>query len=345
MRCLWMGLALAALLFSAGCVPEASPGTPAESDEQAETAAPAEPKPSEEASDEAPKETPAEERLITDARRHASPPEEMPSVRESFRLPFAIEGKEDATVYVQKVGSTEVFELTPYQTLITLQTLRHTQPTPSAGWLDEEPSGPAAVIVIASGAGAYETSFYYEKNAISSSTDGPSGTGYLYAYDTQLSLILYELFEPETAMGTIGAFYNALIVGPMPGEDVQTEKTAEPGRLTVEGKDYIAWDKELSGTEPLAETSFIGFEGELEPMAAYDGGVLKLNLAYAFTQPGYATPDGIEVGTARKDVLAKLGAPNMALPDAWGYRIGDYFRFYLYFTDDEVAALLLTIPL
>jgi len=324
---------LVALLSSAGCIPATKPGMPVESN-QPETQ-----------SKEAAVEISTEERLATGVVQHIASPDEIPSVRESFRLPFTLDDEENATVFVQKVGSTEVFELTPYQTTITLQTLRLTKPSPSTDWLEEEPSSPVALIVIASGGNAYETSFYYQKNALSSSTDGPAGNGYLYAYDTQLSLILYELFEPETAMGTVGAFYDALIVESMPSEVVQTEEAVGHERLAVEGKDYLAWEKELSGAEPLAETSFVGYEGELEPMAVYDGGVLKLNLAYAFTEPGYATPDGIEVGTARDEVLMKLGVPNRALPDAWGYRIGDYLRFYLYFVDDEVAAILLTIPL
>ncbi|TLS50121.1 hypothetical protein EMG79_27625 [Klebsiella pneumoniae] len=346
MRNIWIGLALAALLLSVGCGPEAAPGTPEETERPAEAMTPAEVEQQETPSEEAPLEIPAQVRLVTEAVRHVSPPEEMPWVRESFRLPFTLEVEEDATVYVQKVGSTDVFELAPHQAVIALQTLRLTKPSPFVEWLEEVPSGPKASIVIASGANAYETSFYYEKNVLSSATDNPTGTGYLYAYDTHLSLLLYELFEPKTAMGTVGAFYDALIAESTPSEGgVQTEGAVEPERLTVEGKDYLAWEAELSGAEPLEETSFVGFEGELEPMAAYDGGVLKLNLAYAFTEPGYATPDGIEVGTTREDVLVKLGAPNRALPDAWGYRIGDYFRFYLYFADDEVAAMLLTIPL
>src|SRR5690606_13221684 len=66
--------------------------------------------------EEEPVETPTEQRLTTEAIRHAYPPEEMPSVTESFRLPFALDVEEDAIVYVQKVGSTEVFELTSDQT-------------------------------------------------------------------------------------------------------------------------------------------------------------------------------------------------------------------------------------
>lgn len=333
MRNLWVGLSLVALLLSAGCDPAATPDTP-EASKQPPTQ-----------SEEAPVETSKEENLANEVVPQTASPDEVPSVRESLRLPFTLDDEEDATVYVQKVGSTEVFELTPDQTMITLQTLRFTEPSPSTNWLEEEPTGPVAILVITSGENAYSTDFYYEKNALSSATDGSAGNGFLYAYDTQLSLILYELFEPETPMGTVGAFYNALMVDPIPDEGAQTEEAVGHERLTVEGKDYLGWEKELSGAKPLSESSYIGFEGELEPMAVYDGGVLKLNLAYAFTEPGYATPDGIEVGTTRDEVLAKLGAPNSALPDVWGYRIGDYLRFYLYFADDEVTAILLTMPL
>jgi len=297
--------------------------------------------------EEMPVESPTEQRLATEAIRYAYPPDEMPSVTASFRLPFALDVGEDAVVYVQKVGSTEVFELTSDQTVIALQTLRLTDPASSAGWswLEEEPTGSLALMVIKSGEDAYETSFYYEENVLSSSTDGPTGTGYLYAYDTQLSLLLHELFEPETAMGKVGALYSTLSVELMTSEGVQTEQSVERDRLTINGKDYLDWEKELSGAEPLTESAFIGFEGELEAMALYEDGVLKLNLAYAFTEPGFTTPDGIEVGTTREEALAKLGNPNLNLPNVWGYLMGDYVRFYLYFVDDKVAAILLTLPL
>lgn len=330
MRKVFIGFALVALLLSAGC------GKAATSTES---------KQPEKQNEQSSAQVSKEESTVDEVVPQNSSSDEIPSVRESLRLPFALDDESNVTVYVQQVGSSEVFKLSPYQMMIALQTLRFTKPSPSTDWLEEEPSGPKAMIVISSGGKVYETSYYYEKNALSSSTDGPEGVGYLYAYDTQLSTILHKLLEPETAMGTAGAFYDAMAVESMPNDDMQTEEAVDWERLKVEGKDYLAWETELSKLKPQAETSFVGFEEELETMAMYDGGVLALNLAYVFTEPGYATPDGIEVGTTRDEVLKKLGAPNRELPDVWGYKIGDFTRFHLYFADDKVAAIMLTMPL
>lgn len=221
MRNIWNGFVLIALLLLlVGCTPKAVSELPLETEQPVETLTLIESKqpetPSEEAPMEEPQEDPMEEpqekpqeepqeelqeeHLVTEAIRHASRPEEMPFVTEAFRLPFAFDVEEDATVYVQKVGSTEVFELTSDQAMITLQTLRLTKPTSSEDWVEEEPSGPVAMIIISSGTKAYETSLYYEKNVLSTAMDTLSGIGigYLYAYDTQLSLLLNELFEPES---------------------------------------------------------------------------------------------------------------------------------------------------
>lgn len=330
MRKVLIGFALVTLLLSAGCSKAATSTESKQPETQKEQAT---------------VEGSKEENSANEDVPQNSSSDEIPSVRESLRLPFALDDESNATVYVQQVGSTEVFKLSPHQTMITLQALRFTEPTPSTDWLKEEPSGSKAIIVIKSGGKAYETSYYYEKNALSSSTDGPEGFGYLYAYDTQLSLILHKLLEPETAMGTVGAFYDAMAVESMPEINEQTEEPRKWERLNVEGKDYLAWEEKLSGMKAQAETSFVGYNGELETMAMYDGGVLALNLAYVFTEPGYATPDGIEVGTTRDEVMKKLGDPNLPLPDVWGYKIGDYTRFYLYFIDDKVAAIILTMPL
>lgn len=213
MRNIWNGFVLIALLLLlVGCTPKAVSELPLETEQPVETLTLIESKQPETPSEEAPMEEPQEElqeepqeelqeeHLVTEAIRHASRPEEMPFVTEAFRLPFAFDVEEDATVYVQKVGSTEVFELTSDQAMITLQTLRLTKPTSSEDWVEEEPSGPVAMIIISSGTKAYETSLYYEKNVLSTAMDTLSGIGigYLYAYDTQLSLLLNELFEPES---------------------------------------------------------------------------------------------------------------------------------------------------
>lgn len=204
MRNVLNGFVLIALLLLVGCTSQAVLDIPSETEQPVESLMPAESKQPEIPSEEVRTEIPLEEILITEeAIRYASRPEEMPFVTEAFRLPFAFDVEEDATVYVQKVGSTEVVELTSDQAMITLQTLRLTKPTSSEDWLEEEPSGPVAIIIISSGTNAYETSLYYEKNVLSTAIDTSSGIGigYLYACDTQLSGLLYELFEPRTEKG------------------------------------------------------------------------------------------------------------------------------------------------
>lgn len=185
MRNFRSGLALAAVLMLTGCLPAAAPTEPAVSEQ------PQLP-PDEAAVDQS---TEAEEGLPAEQSEAAVvPPEEVPAVRQMFRLPFTLEVEEDAVVFVQRIGATEVFRLAPRQTALTLQTIRQTEPSQSNAWLHEEPAGPAVNIVIASGEKAYATDFYYERNVLASATDGPGGIGYLHASDSGLAQLFREMF-------------------------------------------------------------------------------------------------------------------------------------------------------
>ncbi|MCI3920659.1 hypothetical protein MO973_10480 [Paenibacillus sp. TRM 82003] len=269
----------------------------------------------------------------------------LPTASTAISLPFALDDESNAKVYAQKVGAPAIVELTPLECTIVLQTLRHTEPTEAEQW-QASAGGPQAIVTIVDGEEAYTTTFFYAENKLESYADGPMTMRYAYAYDDQLALMFHALFEPGSAMGKAGKLYDAML-GQIASDQapVQRETQVDAERLYVEGKDFDVWAKELAAAKPIRETKFYGFAGTLEPMAEYADGILKLNLAVAFTEPGAATPDGVEVGATKEEAREKLGEPNAEAANVWSYKIGDYLRFYLYFEEDAVVAMMHTMPL
>jgi len=263
----------------------------------------------------------------------------VPTATAAISLPFAVEA-EGAKVYVKEVGSTEAIVLSDVQAGIVLQTLRLTEVKADGEW-QEAASGRAAELIVEAGEDVYAGRYFFEDNLIES-----EGGRFAYAYDDAMMLLFHALFDPDSPPGLVGAMRKAMMAPAETGVgSVSREEQVEPERLTVRAMDYLAWEKALDGQTPLKETRYYDYEGALGRTALYEEGVLRLNLTIAFTEPGFATPDGIAVGASKDEAREKLGDPNMELPDVWGYTIGDYTRFYLFFQDDAVSVVALTIPL
>ncbi|PZD95805.1 hypothetical protein DNH61_10140 [Paenibacillus sambharensis] len=115
-------------------------------------------------------------------------------------------------------------------------------------------------------------------------------------------------------------------------------------QLTVGGKDYESWSKELAESADAAEWTVSYYNdllGEVQQIR-FVAGALTLSLEIIFTSEDYRTPDGIGIGTTREEVTEILGPANLSTETKWSYKVGDYLKFHLYFEDDKVAYLSLT---
>lgn len=81
-------------------------------------------------------------------------------------------------------------------------------------------------------------------------------------------------------------------------------------------------------------------------MGEYGGAdnLIALNSQLVFASSQYKTVDGVGVGSLEDEVLKKLGKPNLKTKTGWGYKSGDYVRFYLYFEEGVVKYMSINMP-
>ncbi|MDG0795326.1 RNA polymerase sigma factor [Cohnella ginsengisoli] len=131
-----------------------------------------------------------------------------------------------------------------------------------------------------------------------------------------------------------------------------TETTYERSRFSIDGLDYLGWEKKFL---PLSSGTFffdgvLGARGLIQSLMLPDRenahpDVIKLSGTIIFTTGGeaYTTSDGIKVGLTQAEVIAKLGLPNARTKTQWSYRIGDNLRFHLLFESGKVRFISLTM--
>ena len=117
-------------------------------------------------------------------------------------------------------------------------------------------------------------------------------------------------------------------------------------RFNINNLDYHGWYK-LVVEHP--DTEQIGLEfniavNNFSPLlynAQLD--ILFSDALYYFSDQ-FETIDGIKVGLSKDEVLKQLGQPNYETSVRWSYFIGDYLKFHLYFVDNHIEVISLTLP-
>lgn len=169
--------------------------------------------------------------------------------------------------------------------------------------------------------------------------------GWVYAND-QFAMFIYGLVQPQSLLGEINHLFqkaqrefeaNALVADSHYIELEQTE---------IEEMDYREWITELMHVEPSLQLKYYddGIE-EVKELSVYSDGIVALNRQLLFMDEKYQTRSGVHVGIFREEVLEKLGEPNIKLESRWGYKTGDHTTFHLYFEEDMVKWIGLTMPL
>ncbi|MNW43879.1 hypothetical protein D3C74_210910 [compost metagenome] len=117
----------------------------------------------------------------------------------------------------------------------------------------------------------------------------------------------------------------------------------------MDGLDFNGWEQQLDKAKPedmvWTKPFYDDGTGQVKQARLFKDGVLALNRMIVFTRSEHQAADGVKTGIGTDGVTAKLGPEALKLVSRWSYKVGDYFRFHVYFADGKVKYLALSQPL
>lgn len=172
--------------------------------------------------------------------------------------------------------------------------------------------------------------------------------GQYYYADDQVLLLMQGLFREREELASLDALMEQARV------ELERAGTADPEaldaeRAQVDGLDFAGWEQRLAQAKAedivWAKPFYDDGTGQVKEARLYQDGVLALNRMIVFTRPEHQSADGVKTGIGTDDVVAKLGPQALKLVSRWSYKVGDYFRFHVYYADGKVKYLALSQPL
>ncbi|WP_391573451.1 hypothetical protein [Cohnella sp.] len=190
--------------------------------------------------------------------------------------------------------------------------------------------------------GIYTIPYNLEQNTVD------LGNGSYYA-DDMLLLLVKGLAEPDTRLAEADRILEQARVELSEENSGKRDDSfsLDADRLLVGGKDFDEWQSQLLLFSQMQPFRFYDSVTEkVKTMGEYGGvdNLISLNSRLLFASDQYKTKDGVGVGLTKQEVLSKLGKPNLETETEWGYRTGDYIRFYLYFDAGVVKYMSITMP-
>ncbi|RUT29655.1 hypothetical protein EJP77_14910 [Paenibacillus zeisoli] len=170
-----------------------------------------------------------------------------------------------------------------------------------------------------------------------------------YYADDQMLRLMSGLLEPDSDLAKVerlsAAAQEEVDRGEMKRNDNLTYKAE---RLNVDGKDTNGWLSQLglqSKSYTFAKRYYNSLTQRVSNVLYYkETGIIASASEVIFLDSKFQTPDGIKVGLTKQQVQSKLGKPNMETDSSWDYRVGDSLKFHLYFENNEVIFISLTMP-
>lgn len=176
------------------------------------------------------------------------------------------------------------------------------------------------------------------------------GCDYYYA-ESAIAEIMHVHFKHDSILAKLESYHQlaeqSRIKNENDSKDQSNEYRYEFERLNVNGLDYHGLYKLISKhseTEMLYTVLNSGHDTQSSILYNDDLKLLFSDGLYIFDEQ-FETIDGIKVGLTKADVLHKLGPANKESETVWSYRIGDYLKFHLYFVDNRLEVISLTLPL
>lgn len=252
-------------------------------------------------------------------------------------LPFK---EEDVTAVTAKSDSGSVQVPAERQAAL-LQSLRLTDMQGAAVKESPEAERKPVVLQFALKNSSYELTYDLALNAF-------QYDGHAYYADDQVLLLMQGLFRENGQLASLDALLEQARVEQEQAGAAEPQ-ALEATRAEVDGLDFDGWERRLA-EEPaenvLWEKPFYDDSaGRVKQARLYKDGVLALNRIIVFTAADHQTADGVKAGIGEDDVMDKLGPQALKLASRWSYKVGDYYRFHVYFQDRKVKYVVLSQPL
>lgn len=156
------------------------------------------------------------------------------------------------------------------------------------------------------------------------------------------------LFRPESELALIDrvsaqGYHEALENGPVIDESF----VYDADRFELAGKDIHGWRDYLkeAGDCTYIESYYSSDLAQVEDIRYFPATGILAGDDLVFLKDTVETKDGIKVGLPKEEVRARLGKANLELDSDWSYKSGDSLKFHLYFADNKVVFIRLSLPL
>ncbi|CAM4484757.1 hypothetical protein POTG_04098 [Paenibacillus sp. oral taxon 786 str. D14] len=177
--------------------------------------------------------------------------------------------------------------------------------------------------------------------------------GKYYYADDRVLLLMQGLFREREELASLDALLEQARVEQE--KETSVDPDAAPAApldgeaAQVDGLDFDGWEQRLAESPPeeivWAKPFYDDGTGQVKEARLFKDGVLELNRMIVFTRPDHQCAAGVKTGISTDDVTKKLGTKALKLESRWSYKVGDYFRFHVYFMDGKVKYLALSQPL
>lgn len=172
--------------------------------------------------------------------------------------------------------------------------------------------------------------------------------GKYYYADDQVLLLMQGLFHEREELASLDTLLERARVEQEQAGTVDPDPLAAEDAM-VDGLDFNGWEQQLDKAKPedmvWTKPFYDDGTGQVKQARLFKDGVLALNRMIVFTRSEHQAADGVKTGIGTDGVTAKLGPEALKLVSRWSYKVGDYFRFHVYFADGKVKYLALSQPL
>ncbi|MCR8657471.1 hypothetical protein [Paenibacillus endoradicis] len=170
----------------------------------------------------------------------------------------------------------------------------------------------------------------------------------LYYATDEVAKMMYGQYKQESEIANIDRIYSN--ASKEAAESISTVNESfqyDYEQLVIDDMDFHTWKEHLSNDSK--EMNIVNYydngSGKVSSIKYYEDIAVVSEREVIFISDSVATKDGIKIGLTKDEVLTTLGKSNLENDSQWSYKIGDYLKFHLYFEDNKVVLMSLTLPL
>ncbi|HIW35058.1 MAG TPA: hypothetical protein IAA29_19970 [Candidatus Paenibacillus intestinavium] len=170
----------------------------------------------------------------------------------------------------------------------------------------------------------------------------------LYYASDGVAMLMYGQFKQESQLAMIDRIYAVAWEESRESEaKVDESFRYDYDQLMINDMDFHGWKQNLLNDSNYINVANYYDNGTdtVSDIRHYEDLAIVSQREVLFISDSVATKDGIKIGLTKEEVLTTLGKPNLERETQWSYQIGDYLKFRLYFENNKVVLISLTLPL